>query len=951
MIAIVSGQNGSSWTPTFPVSGDSLIITFNAAQNSEIPDAATSLVLHWGVNETSHGAWQIPSTDVWPAGTVASGDGAVRTAMNKQIGTIWQVTIPTNSAVATLHYVVNTGTPSVPGSSWGHNTGGTNWDITFLEPVLNAVILEPIVQTSYGHPLRTPLFAEAGETIPIVCTAYLESFPLDSLWLFVEDLLVLADTTDTLKYDFVVDDHGFGPKEITLIASDTKGTRDTSSIYIMVNPEVRDRPLPAGIIPGINYLSDTSVTLALFAPYKSNVYAIGDFSDWKVDTTCFMNHYQLSVDSTVWWVTIDGLTAGEEYAFQYLVNEELRIADPYTEKVLDPWNDKYIDGTTYPNLKPYPENKTNEPVSILQTGQTAFNWQYSDSYQRPPKEELIVYELLIRDFLAAHDYKTLIDTIDYLENLGVNAIELMPINEFEGNESWGYNPSFYFAPDKYYGPVNDLKTFIDECHRRGIAVILDMVLNHSFGQSSLVRLYWDSANNRPAANSPWFNPVAKHDFNVGYDINHESAHSKALVDRVNAHWITEYQVDGYRFDLSKGFMQTGSFYDYNAGRIVLLKRMADKVWEVNSDTYVILEHLGDNVEEKELANYGMLLWGKMTVPYNEATMGYHVNNFEEIISDFSWGYYKSRSWTVPHVVTYMESHDEERLMYKNLIYGNAVTGYSIRHLSTALNRMKLAAGFFLTLPGPKMIWQFGERGYDVSIDDGGRLSNKPPRWEYLQDPDRLRLYKTFQTLLKLRRENEVFRSPATTVELSLNGSDGKKRIRLSHSSMNVIILGNFGMYSQSITPDFYYSGTWYEYFSGTSLTVTNTADPITLVAGELRIYTDQYVEPPEPGLLAVEQADLPLPEELSLNQNYPNPFNPETRIDFALPAAGPVELAIYDLLGREISRLTDSWLPGGNYSVIWNGRAAGGDPVASGMYFYILRTENRTLSRKLLLLK
>ena len=72
----------------------------------------------------------------------------------------------------------------------------------------------------------------------------------------------------------------------------------------------------------------------------------------------------------------------------------------------------------------------------------------------------MIYELLVRDFVAAHDWKTLQDTLSYLKRLGINAIEIMPFNEFEGNESWGYNPDFYFAPDKYYGTENALKALL-----------------------------------------------------------------------------------------------------------------------------------------------------------------------------------------------------------------------------------------------------------------------------------------------------------------------------------------------------------------------------------------------------------------------------------------------------------------------------------------------------------
>src|SRR5690606_12420511 len=198
---------------------------------------------------------------------------------------------------------------------------------------------------------------------------------------------------------------------------------------------------------------------------------------------------------------------------------------PYAEKVLDPWNDQYISTTTYPGLKPYPAGSTSGIVSILQTARPGYTWDVNN-FQKPDKRNLVIYELLLRDFVGKHDWNTLRDTLNYLKKLGVNAIELLPFNEFEGNESWGYNPSFYFAPDKYYGPANTLKEFIDRCDENRIAVFVDLALNHSFGQYPLVQLYSDAVNNRPATNNPWFNPVPKHAFNVGYDMNHEKPETK-----------------------------------------------------------------------------------------------------------------------------------------------------------------------------------------------------------------------------------------------------------------------------------------------------------------------------------------------------------------------------------------------------------------------------------------
>ena len=152
---------------------------------------------------------------------------------------------------------------------------------------------------------------------------------------------------------------------------------------------------------------------------------------------------------------------------------------------------------------------------------------------------------------------------------------------------------------------------------------------------------------------------------------------------------------------------------------------------------MILEHFGPNNEENELANYGMMLWGNNNYNYAEAAMGY--------TSDLTSVSYLGRGWSVPNLVSYMESHDEERLMYKTITYGNAAGNYNTQNLKIALKRMELDALFFLTVPGPKMIWQFGELGYDVSIDFGGRTSEKPIRWDYQADPDRHRLYPDLQT--------------------------------------------------------------------------------------------------------------------------------------------------------------------------------------------------------------
>ncbi|MDZ7346672.1 MAG: alpha-amylase family glycosyl hydrolase, partial [candidate division KSB1 bacterium] len=241
---------------------------------------------------------------------------------------------------------------------------------------------------------------------------------------------------------------------------------------------------------------------------------------------------------------------------------------------------------------------------------------------------------------------------------------------------------------------------VDEAHARGIAVILDMVLNHCYGQSPLVKLYLGRQHL-----NPWLNPVSPNPvYAWGYDFNHESPATQAYVDRVLAYWLSDYHVDGFRFDFSKGFTNTpGDGWAYDGRRIALLKRLAENVRLIDPDVYLILEHFTDNREEKELAAAGFLLWGNLNAPFNEATMGWHDGGK----SDFSSGLYTRRGWDAPRLVGYMESHDEERLMVKNLLYGNRSGSYNVRQLRTALQRVEAAAAFLLLMPGPKMIWQFG----------------------------------------------------------------------------------------------------------------------------------------------------------------------------------------------------------------------------------------------------
>lgn len=843
-----------SWTPGFITeSSTNIVITVDGSKGNQglLSYSPTDVYVHIGVITNQSSApndWRHVSS-VWgvtnPAFKASPVSGLSRWSftISSDLRSYFNVTDP-NEKIQKIAILFRSG----DGSKKQANADGSDMYVPVYTSDLAVRITEPFFQPTFT-PVPETISKSVGDNLSVSAVAN-ESSGM-TIYLngdVVESATGVTDLTTNVTFVTAGD-------QVIVAEADNGTTTSTDTLKLFVTGSVNVAPLPSGVKPGINYLSNTSATLVLYAPGKGRVAVIGDLpgNNWTEQTSYQMNK---TPDGDYWWITLSGLEAGKEYSFQYLVNGTLRIADPYSEKILDPYNDQYITSATYPDLKPYPDGATTEVVGILQTGQTPYTWT-NNTFTQPDKRNLVIYELLVRDFVEKHDWNTLRDTLNYLKRLGINAVEIMPFNEFEGNISWGYNPDFYFAPDKYYGPAHTLKEFIDSCHSNSIAVIMDVALNHSFGMSPMVRLYWDAVNNRPAADNPWFNRVAKHAFNVGYDMNHESPQTKYFVSRVVQYWMNEYKIDGFRFDLSKGFTQkqtcdnTGNNCDvsawsaYDQSRIDIWKGYYDTLQKYNPSAYCILEHFADNSEETVLSDYGMMLWGNMNYNYNQASMGWNTD------WNFNWGLANVRGWSSPNLVTYMESHDEERLMFKNLQYGNATSTYNIKVLDTALQRQTLAAAFFLTLPGPKMIWQFGELGYEYPINycqDGTTNSNcrtdpKPIRWDYYQDSRRLNLYKVYSNLIHLRKD-PAFAGLFTTNAAEQDFSGSVKWLKLNSSAGKLVVIGNFDVVNQTGNITFPVSGTWYNYLTGETFEATGAQQSIALKPGEFKVFTNTYVALP-----------------------------------------------------------------------------------------------------------
>lgn len=934
-----------SWTTDFPKDNDNLAITVDAAKGDQgLFNYAnvSDVYVHTGVITNLSAT---PTT--WRYSKFTWGTSNPLAQATSLGGNKWQFSItdirsfygvPAGETILKVAILFRNGSGGVV----QRNADGSDMYIPVYSTATAVRISQPFFQPTFT---RTPeqIVRVVGSNLSVTAIANKPS----SLKLFLNGTQIQSATgATTLSANPLIATTG---TQLVVAEADDGVTVNKDTLLF-----VTASATPAGMRDGINYeAGNTSAVLVLNAPGKGKVSVIGEFpgNNWTEQ-----NNYRMAPtpDGNHWWVRITGLTPGTEYAFQYLVDGGLKTGDPYTEKILDPANDGAISPTTYPGLRAYPAGQSGI-VSILQTAPPAYSWTVN-SFQRPDKRNLVIYEMLLRDFIAAHDWKTLKDTLSHFKTMGVNAIQLMPFNEFDGNESWGYNPSYFLAPDKYYGPKNTLKEFIDVCHQNGIAVIMDIALNHTTGNNPLAALYWNITLNQPSANNPWLNMTATHPYNVFNDFNHESLRTRYFTSRVIEHWLQEYKIDGFRWDLSKGFTQNvqcgGSttneacISQYHADRVATWKRYYDTMQLKSPGTYCILEHFAENSEETELSNYGMMLWGNNTYNFQEASMGFVSN------SNFEGYLHTVRGWTNPHLVAYMESHDEERIMYKNLQFGNTGNAaHNIRDLETALRRIELTGAFFYAAPGPKMLWQFGELGYDFSINrctDGSinnncRLDNKPIRWDYKTVSQRKRVYDVFSNLNRIRFHpwyRDVFIANNISLDRDLGGSFKSMRIRSATDSSCIVVIGNFDITAQTGSVTFPVSGTWYSYFSGATITSTGSAQSFTLQPGEYRVYLNRNLVST---IITAAGGGPAVPADQLAASVFSNPVTSNSILEINVPKTGMVQAMLYNSAGQQMGPVFSGSLVKGIRRISLAGKV---ENLPAGSYWIKITGANQSIAAK-----
>lgn len=569
-----------------------------------------------------------------------------------------------------------------------------------------------------------------------------------------------AADAKTLSYTMNIT--GTGTTKVTARATCRGMTKEETVTYVWPNSPV-EKPYPGGVPKmGATRAGNGDVTFCIAAPGKTRASLCGEWNGYAPSADTYYCDYE---GNRYFWWTVSGLKANTDYIYYYNI-DGTNVGDPYARLVLDPWNDKYIPASVFPDMPEYPSAYVgNTCVAVYNSSIDEYDWKVTN-FKGVPQDRLVIYELLIRDFTGTEGKAEgngtiagVMEKLDYLQSLGVNAIELLPVMEFSGNNSWGYNPNFYFAPDKAYGTPDDYRRLIDAIHERGMAVILDVVFNQTDGQHPWWLMY------TPAKN-PFYNASAPHGYSVLNDWKQENPLVQQQFKDVLKYWLEAYNVDGFRFDLVKGLGNDDSYnatYNpstnkysgvtdaktnaYNASRVARMKELHSAMKEVKPDAYFINENLATAKEENEMALDGEINWANINEAACQFAMGYSSN------CNLNRFYAPDDSRTAGSTVSYAESHDEERMAYKVAQYGVEEVK---DNTEMTMRRLGSVAAIMLMTPGAHMIWQFQEFGADETTKTStGGNETKPKKvvWKYLDNEYRAGLKETYALLNDIRNGN------------------------------------------------------------------------------------------------------------------------------------------------------------------------------------------------------
>lgn len=520
----------------------------------------------------------------------------------------------------------------------------------------------------------------------------------------------------------------------------------------------------------------TSIEFKLFAPYNQGAALIGSFSDWK--------EIPMNKDKDGYFRTTVELEDGV-YQYKFRVQSKswffepdqwVEIVDPYATDIDDPTQNGII--------------RIKDGDRIVDT----YVWQH-DSNPLPADRELVIYEMHIADFSGGEDdpyargkYKHAIEKLDYLVDLGINAIELMPVKEYPGDYSWGYNPRYFFATESSYGSTSDLKHFIDECHARGIRVILDGIYNHSEASCPLTQIdhdYWYHHSPRDPDNNwgPEFN--YEH-----YDENLGIKPAWQFVGDVVRFWIQEYHTDGIRYDAARQIAN----YDFMGWIVQEAKAAAGP-----KPFYNVAEYIPDT---PSITNFDGPMDGCWHDSFYHCIVPhlcgerFDLEQLKDVIDCKRQGYMGATN-----VVNYLTNHDHNHLM--------AELGDRNILDEAAFKRVKLGVVLLMTAVGIPLIWmgeEFGEYKYKT-------IEQAKIDWTLLKNDLNTNLREYYKGLINLRKSNHALYTE--NIDFFHEDLDSKvfAYTRWNDEGSRVVVVVNFSEHYLAgyQVPNFPANGTWHEW--------------------------------------------------------------------------------------------------------------------------------------------
>jgi 1,4-alpha-glucan branching enzyme len=468
-----------------------------------------------------------------------------------------------------------------------------------------------------------------------------------------------------------------------------------------------------------------SAAFELFAPYNESVKLLGNWNDWQP--------IEMHKDDTGHWRVEVDLPDGE-YQYKFEVISLSYFARGETKVIADPKAMRF-------SL----DSRENAIITLKEGKRVIHNYQWKyDDVALPSNQELVIYEMHVGDFRGGEGdnihkpgtFKTIIGKLDYLKDLGINAIELMPVNEFPGEHSWGYALNSIYAVENSYGTPDELCQLVDECHKRGIRVIHDAVYNHMNADAPLAQIaydYWFYEQN-PDGDGLDFGPKFNYEH---YDANLGIFPAREYVIDALRMWVEQFHIDGIRFDCTRAikYFDLLEWFHNEAHSRADFKPFYTIAEHVPQDSAIATANgpvdaaWHDNYF-RQLACTTLAVSHHGREPFNTSAV---LAIMDPKTDHFASGY---------NTVRYLSNHDEERIMF--LLGATALT-----FDEAAFRRAKLGATLLLTSPGIPMIWMGEEFGQptDKSMD------KRPMNWSLLEQDANLGLFNHYKHLLTLRREN------------------------------------------------------------------------------------------------------------------------------------------------------------------------------------------------------